>query len=93
VKQFFKISILVCTHTSLGVQNKSCGGAASQNIVKKLKQMIIDNDLNITVREQACFGRCEEGVVVRIYPGKEFFTHVTEHSLPKIVKIANSYVV
>ena len=89
---FCKISILVCTHTQLGLKNKSCGGSLSQSLVEKLKQQIAEKELDISVREQVCFGRCEEGIVARIYPGKEFFMQVTEASLPEIIAKANSYV-
>jgi len=92
MKQFSKISILVCTHTRLGLNNKSCGGSLCESLLEKLKQQILENNLDISVREQVCFGRCEEGIVARIYPGKDFFTEVTEESLAEIITTANSYV-
>ncbi|NOQ17409.1 MAG: hypothetical protein GQ581_10155, partial [Methyloprofundus sp.] len=83
-----KVSILVCTHVHVGVQNKSCGGNLSQALVKQLKQKIIEQTLDISIREQACFGRCEEGIVARIYPCKDYFMPVTEISLAELINMA-----
>lgn len=88
MKKFSKVSILICTHVHIGLHNKSCGSAVSGNLVSKLKQQIMELKLDISVREQACFGRCEEGVVARIYPRKDFFMPVTEGSLVELVEMA-----
>ncbi|MCK5830415.1 MAG: (2Fe-2S) ferredoxin domain-containing protein [Methylococcales bacterium] len=88
MKKHSKISILVCTHVHIGVQNKSCGGDLCLALVEQLKQQIIEQKLDISVREQACFGRCEEGIVARIYPCKDFFIPVTKKLLPKLIDMA-----
>ncbi len=88
MKKFSKVSILVCTHVHMGLQNKSCGRALSLDLVTKLKQQIIEQELDISVREQACFGRCEEAVVARVYPIKTFLCQVTEHSLVELIEMA-----
>lgn len=88
MKKFSKVSILVCTHVHMGVQNKSCGGALSLALVKQLKQQIIEQKLDVSVREQACFGRCEEGIVARIYPCKDYFLPLTENSLAELINMA-----
>jgi len=90
MKKFSKISILVCTHVHIGLHNKSCGRCGSLDLVAKLKQQIEQQNLDISVREQACFGRCEEGVVARIYPRKEYLTQLTESSLEKLINRAKS---
>lgn len=88
MKKFSKVSILVCTHVHMGVQNKSCGGDLSQALVKQLKQQIIERKLDVSIREQACFGRCEEGIVARIYPCKNYFMAVTESTLAELINMA-----
>jgi len=88
MKKFSKVSILVCTHVHMGLHNKSCGGCASLELFEKLKKQIVEQDLDISVREQACFGRCEEAVVARIYPNKEYFIQLTDSSLSELVDIA-----
>lgn len=88
MKKFSKVSILICTHVHIGLHNKSCGRALSIGLVTKLKQQLIEQELDVSVREQACFGRCEEAVVARIYPKKDFFTQVTEHSLVELIEMA-----
>ncbi len=85
MNKFSKVSILVCTHVHVGMHNKSCGGTLCLDLVDKLKHQIMEQELDISVREQACFGRCEEGVVARIYPRKDFFLYVTKHSLAELV--------
>jgi len=88
MKKFSKISILICTHVHMGLHNKSCGGGLSLELVTKLKQQIMEQELDITVREQACFGRCEEGIVAGVYPEKDYLMGVTEHSLIELIDMA-----
>ena len=88
LKKFSKVSILICSHVHIGLHNKSCGGELSHSLIKQLKQQIIEQDLDISVREQACFGRCEEGIVARIYPCKYFFMPVTKDSLAELINRA-----
>jgi len=85
MKKFSKVSILVCTHVHMGKQNKSCGRYASLDLFEKLKQQVVEQELDISVREQACFGRCEEAVVARIYPNKEYYMQLTDSSLSELV--------
>jgi len=85
MKKFSKVSILVCTHVHMGLHNKSCGRSAGLNLFEKLKQQIVVQGLDISVREQACFGRCEEAVVARIYPNKEYFMQLTDNSLSELI--------
>lgn len=88
MKKFSRVSILVCTHVHMGLKNKSCGGELSLAIVEKLKQLVIEQKLDVSVREQACFGRCDEGIVARIYPSKEYFLPVAECSLVELIELA-----
>lgn len=85
MQKFSKVSILICTHVHIGLHNKSCGKTLSCDLIAKLKQQIAEQELDISVREQACFGRCEEGIVARIYPKKDFFMGVTESSLAELI--------
>jgi len=85
MKKFSKVSILVCTHVHMGKHNKSCGRDASLDLFEKLKHQVVEQELDISVREQACFGRCEEAVVARIYPNKEYYMQLTESSLSELV--------
>ena len=88
MKKFSKVSILICSHIHIGLHNKSCGGELCQTLIEQLKQQIIEQKLDISIREQACFGRCEEGRVARIYPCKEFFMPVTKNSLAELINRA-----
>lgn len=86
--KFSKVSILVCTQIHIGSQNKSCGGEQCFALVEQLKQLILAQKLDISVREQACFGRCEEGIVARIYPSKDFFMPLSKSSLAELINRA-----
>lgn len=88
MKKFSKVSILVCTHVQIGLHNKSCGKLQSLDLISKLKDQIENQGLDISVREQPCFGRCEEAIVAKVYPKKDTFTQVTEASLAELVKTA-----
>ncbi len=88
LKKFSNVSILVCSHVHIGLHNKSCGGELCQTLIEQHKQQIIEQDLDVSVREQACFGRCEEGIVARIYPCKDFFMPVTKNPLVELVNRA-----
>lgn len=90
--EFSKVSILVCTHIHIGSHNKSCGGDTCVALVEQLKQQILEQKLGISVREQACFGRCEEGIVARIYPSKDFFMPLSKSSLVELINSAKSYI-
>lgn len=92
MKRFSKTSILICTHIHEGLHNKSCGGTLSLDLVSKLEQQIMEQELDISVREQACFGRCEEGIVARIYPQKEFFMGLSESSLEELIAMAKNHI-
>lgn len=89
--KFSKVSILVCTHIHIGAHNKSCGSDKCFALVEELKQQIIEQNLDISVREQACFGRCDEGIVARIYPCKDYYMPVTKGSLVELVDRAKYY--
>ena len=89
--KFSKVSILVCTHVHIGLHNKSCGGEQCLALVEQLKQQILAQKLAISVREQACFGRCDEGIVARIYPSQDFFMPLSKSSLAELINKAKRY--
>jgi predicted metal-binding protein len=84
------ISIVVFIDTRDSVK-KSCGGSGSQQLVEQLKEELKKRKLEILVREQICFGRCNDGIVMRIAPGKEFFTEVNTETLAEIIRLAEYY--
>ena len=78
--------LVVCVNERLGLGQKSCAGSGSRDLIVTIKQFLKDASLDIPVTEQVCLGRCEEGIAMRIAPGGEFFTQVTEHDLEHIVQ-------
>ena len=87
------ISIVVCTQIRLDSGKKLCGGSQSHVLIEVLRKLLSEEELDIPVREQVCFGRCEEGIVMRIAPGKEFFSNVTKDTLPNIINQAKKYLI
>jgi len=78
-----QLSVSVCTHTRS--QQLSCGTRGSLRLISQLKTLLDSQGLTLTVNEQVCFGRCEQGVVMRITPEGDFFTRVDENSLQTII--------
>jgi NADH:ubiquinone oxidoreductase subunit F (NADH-binding)/(2Fe-2S) ferredoxin/Pyruvate/2-oxoacid:ferredoxin oxidoreductase delta subunit len=78
------------------VQTKTvlvCGGTGCQSsdsalILSELKRLIIENHLQDTVDASitGCFGFCEKGPIVKIFPDNTFYVQVTPADVPEIVE-------
>jgi (2Fe-2S) ferredoxin len=65
-----------------------CTEKGSGDLHDKLKEMVAAFDPNeetIRVRRYPCFGGCEHGINVTLFPDRVFYSHVTEQDLPDIV--------
>ena len=77
-----KFHILVCGGTA-------CESNKSDEIVKLLKEHAEKNGIadKVVVVKTGCFGFCSQGPVVKIMPGRVFYTHVKpEHAKDMIEK-------
>lgn len=76
-----KREILVCGGTG-------CQSADSQIIINKLNEMIKDAGLLNEVKAHiaGCFGFCEKGPIVKIYPDNVFYIHVKPEDAEEIVQ-------
>ena len=66
-----------------------CTERGSGDLHDKLREMIQEFDPNeerIRVRRYPCFGGCEQGINVTLFPDKVFYSHVTEADLAEIVE-------
>ncbi len=66
-----------------------CTERGSGDIHDKLKEqaLAVDPDEEkVRVRRYPCFGGCECGINVTVYPDKLFYSHVKEEDLPDVVK-------
>lgn len=71
--------ILVCGGTG-------CQASNSQKIVENFKNQVIENNLEdkIHVSITGCFGFCEKGPIVKIFPENVFYTQVTPEDVTEI---------
>jgi len=81
------ITLFVCTHHRSSNQNMSCGGRGSEKLLEQLQLEAKESDVN--VEAICCFGHCTEGVVVKIAPNGNFYHHVTQSDIPKLLADAN----
>lgn len=66
-----------------------CTEKGSGDLYHKLKELINAFDpeeQKIKVRRYPCFGGCEQGINVTLFPDRVFYSTVTDEDLPEIVK-------
>ncbi len=74
-----RAQVLVCGGTGcLSSHSKEIKEAFVENI----KELGLDNEIQVI--QTGCFGLCERGPVVIVYPDQTFYSHVTVDDVPKI---------
>jgi (2Fe-2S) ferredoxin len=66
-----------------------CTEKGSGELFEKLKERLLELDPHeekIKVRRYPCFGGCEHGINVTLFPDKVFYSHVEENDLDDIVR-------
>jgi len=86
------VRLVVCVNQRLGIGQRSCGGSGNLGYIRRVRELIDAAGLDVAVDEQVCFGKCEQGPVMRIAPGGRFFTGIDESELPKIVRELESFI-
>ena len=81
-----KTIIFVCTNHRYSENSPSCGAKSSVILLEKLK--IAAQEFDISVESSCCFGHCADGIVVKIAPHANFYHHVTESDIPKLLNDA-----
>ena len=78
--EFYRSQVLVCTGTG-------CSSSGSWNIIKKFNEEIAKAGLEKEVRviNTGCFGLCETGPVVIVYPEAAFYSHIEVDDVERIV--------
>lgn len=67
-------------------QNVDCKGRGSEEIMKGLQRRVADKGLaNLEVRPYMCFGACQEGPNVVLYPEKSWYAGVKKEDLDDIL--------
>ncbi len=84
-----KYHVFVCTSCRInGVQKGFCHAKGSVNLVQRFMEEIDENDLSgdVLVTNTGCFGICDKGPVVVVYPEATWYGNVTEDDVADIVK-------
>lgn len=79
--EFFRSQVLCCTGTG-------CNSSGSRSIIdefeKQLKTHSLENEVKIV--PTGCFGLCETGPVVIVYPEGSFYSHIKVEDVKRIVE-------
>ncbi len=78
--------LVVCVNQRLRAGQKSCAGSGSRELIEVIKKYFKASCVDVSVVEQVCLGRCAEGIAMRIAPGGQFFTRVTEVDIALITE-------
>ena len=75
------MNILCCAGTG-------CHAGSSDGIIARFQELIEEAGLKnkVQIIKTGCFGLCQKGPIVAIYPDKVFYTHVKVEDVDKIVR-------
>lgn len=78
--EYFRSQVLCCTGTG-------CTSSGARSIIKAFEEEILNAGLEREVKivPTGCFGLCEKGPVVIIYPEGSFYSHIKVEDVPRIV--------
>lgn len=84
-----KYHILVCTSSRMnGVQKGYCHSKQSVDLVAKFMEVIEEEELGneVFVSNTGCFGICEKGPIVVIYPDNVWYRSVSPDDVEDIME-------
>jgi len=68
-------------------QNIDCKSRGAEQLASELKKRITDKGLSdVEVKPYMCFGACQEGPNIVVYPEKSWYAHVKTEDLDEIVE-------
>ena len=78
--EYFRSQVLCCTGTG-------CTSSGSRSIIQAFEEEILNAGLEreIKVVPTGCFGLCEKGPIVIIYPEGSFYSHIKVEDVSRIV--------
>ncbi len=84
-----KYHVFVCTSCRInGVQKGFCHNKGSVGIVERLMEEIEDRGLSgdVVVNNTGCFGICDKGPIMVVYPEGVWYGNVSEDDIERIVE-------
>lgn len=84
-----KYHIFVCTSCRINGQQKGfCYSKGAVDLVQRFMEEIDDRDLSgeVMITNTGCFGICEKGPIVVVYPEGVWYGNVTEDDVETIVE-------
>jgi (2Fe-2S) ferredoxin len=84
-----KYHVFVCTSCRVTGQQKGfCFSKGAVNLVQRFMEEIDDRDLSseVMITNTGCFGICDKGPIVVIYPEGVWYGNVTEDDVETIVE-------
>lgn len=84
-----KYHVFVCTSCRInGVQKGFCHSKDSVDLVQRLMDEIEERDLHgqVMVTNTGCFGICDKGPIMVVYPEGAWYGNVTKSDIERIVE-------
>lgn len=84
-----KYHIFICTSCRVNGQQKGfCYSKGAVNLIQRFMEEIDDRDLSseVMITNTGCFGICEKGPIVVVYPEGVWYGNVTEDDVETIVE-------
>lgn len=84
-----KYHVFICTSCRTnGVQKGYCYSKNSVNLVNRFMEEIEERDLSgeVVVSNTGCFGICEKGPIVVVYPEAVWYGNVSDEDVVRIVE-------
>jgi (2Fe-2S) ferredoxin len=66
-------------------QNVDCKLRGSEQLMNEIAVKITDRSLDVEVKPYLCFGACDQGPNIVLYPQKCWYSHVKMEDLPEIL--------
>jgi (2Fe-2S) ferredoxin len=66
-------------------QNVDCKLRGAANLIKEINDKLASRSLDAEVRSYDCFGACDQGPHIVLYPQKHWYARVTREDLPDIM--------
>ena len=66
-------------------QNVDCKSRGSEQLMNELANKVAERSLDVEVKSYLCFGACEEGPNIVVYPQKNWYAGVKSEDLPEIL--------